>query len=226
MPKVKIRTAARRNTDRRPGSTNEALRRRMSDLLADEFSKVGEQLYDEAVAAINEDVERIFREGVSRLGGQIKKKLGELGYDESVKHFRPWLEGIVSDLRTSGMQEVIRSLDGIASEFSVQYSEGGDDLLEVDAPEGEEPPEAVPATPEAEEVPEVSEEDVEALLAGEGLPGAPEEEEKPAAAAKTVGDFKRRFRREQKSRRVVADPSPKDALLQEAQKSLKLLGLK
>ncbi len=218
MSKVTIRTAARRSTDRRPGSTNEALRRRMSDLLADEFSKVGEKLYDESVAAIEEDVQRIFREGVSKLGAQIKKKLGELGYDESVKHFRPWLEGIVNDVRTSGMQEVIRSLDGIASEFSVQYSDGGDDLLEVSP---EEP--APTAEPADIEIPEVSEEEVEALLAGEEVPSAaPETEEKPEATASTLGALKRKFRGQHKQRKIVAKQT-KEELLSSAQASLERL---
>lgn len=197
--------------DRRPGTTPDALRRRMSDLLAEEFSRVGEDLYDKAMASVTENVQKIFDTGVQELGSVIKQKLGELGYKESIRHVRPWLEGIISDLQTKGMPGLASSLGNITSEFSVKYQEGGEKPAET-APEGGEEEallevEAPTPEPKAEDVEEVSADDLTAILEGkEPAPAAGGEGgEKQESAASTFGDVRRRLRNMRKQRRVEAD---------------------
>ena len=216
------------NRDHKAGTVPDSLKRRMSDLLAGEFSEVGEEVYDKAMAQVSESVKTIFDQGTQELGEKIKKKLGDLGYQESIKHIRPWLESLISDMRTKGMPNLVNALDGITSEFSVKYQEGGknktapaatdteetEDILEVKAP-----------TPEPAKVEEVSEQDLTAILEGkQPAPAAAAEEVKQEAAASTFANVKRRLRTLRKQRLIAAEvPEGRDDILKSAAVHLKVL---
>jgi len=214
------------NRDHKGGTVPDALKRRMSDLLAGEFSEVGSEIYEKAMAQISESTKEVFDQGVQELSEKIKTKLGELGYNESLKHIRPWLESLITDLRTKGMPDLVNALDGITSEFSVKYqddkksapaqdtAEESEDLLEV----------AVP-TPEPEKVEEVAtKEDLAKVLNGEDVAPAAEAPEEKQKAAASFGDVKRRLQTTRKHRRIEAEvPESREAILKSAAAHLKVL---
>jgi len=232
MAKIKIQSkyavykmVTAKKEDRRPGAIPEHLRSRMSDLLASYFSQVGEELYDRVMAEVTDSVQKTFATGVKELGDLVKTKLGELGFKESVRHVQPWLQSIVTDVSNEGVPALTSSLNNIASQFSVDYSAGGDtvseeegeELLEVEAPK--------PTEPAAEEAPaeeDATKEDLTAILEGkEPAPAGGEEQQE--AAASTVGDVKRRLRKMRSERRVEAAGETREELLRKAAVHLKTL---
>jgi hypothetical protein len=215
----KMITAVRgRDADRRPGALPSELRNRIPDVLAREFSTVGEDLYDKAMAEITESVKRNFGDGIQTLRDTVTTETGNQGFEKSKRYIHDWLRGIVKDIQVTGVDGLSSSLGNLASEFSVQYKESpaeapveevtdeGDALLEVEAPE--------PAPAEAEEpekADEVSDADLTAILEGKDAGG-----EKVETAARTVGDFIRSLRSNRKQRRVEAQGKTRAELLREA----------
>jgi hypothetical protein len=170
-------------TKHQPGATSMELRRLMSDPLADLFSEVGVDLYEQAVKSIQADFTKIFTDGVKKLSGTVTKKLGEYGYDESKEHFRQWMNDIVADVVDNGMAEIVGSLDSLVSTLSATYTtdqdggmDMGGDLAGMDIPE-------VPDT----DVEEVTEEAVSEETPEVAAPATPLDTETPAAAATPAG---------------------------------------
>jgi hypothetical protein len=167
---------------RQPGATSTELRRLMSDPLADLFSEVGVELYEQSVKSIQAELSKIFEGGVKELSSTVTKKLGEYGYEESKEHFRRWMNDIVADVVDTGMAEIVGSLDSLVSSLSATYStdqEGGmgdldmgGDLMGMDIPE-------VPST----DVEEITEEPTPEETPAAGTAATPLESETPAATA-------------------------------------------
>jgi hypothetical protein len=224
---------AARQDDRRGGSMPDELKRRMSDLLAEEFSKVGESLYDKSMADITEVIKTNFNAGLSELAKVITKKLGEIGYKESIRHVRPWLESLIADMRVKGMPSLSSALDNISSEFSVKYQEGGgeqvpeesaESLLEVEVPEVK-PEEVEEVAAPAAEGTESTADELTSILEGKGAqPAAAPEEVKQKAAASTLGEVRRRLQTTRRARKVAASSPSHGDLLRSAAKHLKVLG--
>ena len=223
--------------DHQPGSISKELRRRMSDPLADIFSEKGIELYEKGVSAIQDELKKIFDEGISDLSAVIKKKLGEYGYDESVDHFRPWMSDIIRDVKDRGMGEVTGALEDMLSQMSTDYAEdevadGGVDLLGSEAPE----------VPEGDVEEIVQEEEVEEPAAPEPAPGgesgalpppAPDAGgadlgallggETPAAGASATDGRERTYRPTPEMKEVFAASRRRHRLLEEAGRHLKTL---
>lgn len=227
--------------DRQPGSISKELRRRMSDPLADIFSEKGQELYDKGVSAIQNELKKIFDEGIADLSAVIKKKLGEYGYDESVDHFRPWMSDIIRDVKDTGMGEVTGALEDMLSQMSTDYAEddvgeGEAALLGTEAPEvpegdveeivkEEEVEEPAPPAPapggEGGEAPapppapggEAGGADLGALLGGET----------PAAGASAEDGRKRKFQPTPEMKEVFAASRRRHRLLEAADQHLKTL---
>jgi hypothetical protein len=169
---------------RKPGEVTPKLRRRMHDPLADIFSLTGVKLYNKSVDSIKASLTELFQQGINDLGGDIKQKLGEYGYEESVDHFRAWMKDVVQDVFGPGMDEVLGALDGMVSSLSVQYeedeTEGGGDMGDLLGTE-------IPSVP-MEDVEEVSFGDEEDEAAGDEAEADEEEdlfsvEEEPKEAS-------------------------------------------
>lgn len=220
----------RESTERQPGDISFRLRRRMSDPMADFFSERGQKIYEESVSSINDSLDSLFKKGIQGLSGVIKKQLGELGYDESLHHFRPWLEDIIHDIGQKGMAEAIANLDGMVSGLVVDYTEEEDagpsdeDLLGFGVPEISE-----------DEVEEVTDMDIPILEDAdegeeelEGVEGEPPEEsdaegEEEDAAAAASASAPRNFRPKSKAQKKYAKTKRRRALLAAATKSLAAL---
>jgi len=165
---------------RQPGATSTELRRLMSDPLADLFSDVGVELYEKSIKVIQEELSKIFKDGVKELSATVTKKLGEYGFEESKEHFHRWMNDIISDVVDNGMSEIVGALDSMISDLSATYSteeggggeELGGDLMGMEIPE-------VPET----EVEEVKEETTPEETPEAAMTPTPLEEEMPAAAA-------------------------------------------
>jgi hypothetical protein len=225
----KMITARRSNDiDRRPGSLQPDLVNRIPDVLAREFSRVGEDLYDKTMSEITESVKRNFGEGIQTLQSTVTEETGRQGFEKSKRFIHDWLRGIVSDLQIKGVPGLADSLGNLASEFSVQYRESpgeegettdeGEALLEVEAPK----PAATPSKeePEKEKAEEVTDEDLTAILEGKEAGGG---EAKVETAAGTLGEFKRTLRATRKHRRVEAAGRTREDLLKAAAVHLKTL---
>ena len=221
---------ARRSSDdnRRPGALPSELRNRIPDVLAREFSTVGEDLYDKAMAEITESVKRNFGEGIQALRDTVTSETGKQGFEKSKRYIHDWLRGIVKDIQVTGVDGLSSSLGNLASEFSVQYKESPMEAVEEVTDEGEallevEAPKPAPAKVEEPEEPakaeEVSDEDLTAILEGKDAGGG----EKVETAAQTFGVFKRRLRADRRQRRVEAQGQTRVELLRAAGVDLKEL---
>ena len=217
----KMITARRsKDEDRRPGALSSELRGRIPDVLAREFSTVGEELYDKSMAEITESVKRNFGDGVQSLRDSVTTETGKQGFEKSKRYIHDWLRDIVKDIQITGVDGLSSSLGNLASEFSVQYKEApeeapvedvvdeGDDLLEVEAPTPAEPAEA----PEPEQAEEVTDEDLTAILEGKDFGGGAKVE----TAAGTMGDVKRRLRTTRSQRHIMAQGQTREELLRAA----------
>jgi len=205
-----MKTAA---VDRTPGSTPDHVRRRMSQLYADFFSDVGEAVYAKAMAEMKTTLETVLNEGIKDLRSKIKDELGRQGFEAAIKHVRPWLDALVTDIRSEGFSsdDWAKQLDSMASQFSVEADEvpqpeGGDEELEGVKPPEQEAPAAEETVEEVkeEETEPVSESELQKIL-DQGAGAPPKEEpaaEVPKAAARTLGDLKREFAQRRRQHKV------------------------
>lgn len=207
---IQTKTAA---VDRAPGSTPDHLRRRMSQLYADFFSEVGEGVYSKAMSEVKTALEAALTEGIKNLKSKIKEELGRQGYEAAIKHIRPWLDALITDIRAEGFSsdEWAQQLNSLASQFSVETDElpegaEGDELLGVEPPAEEEPaaPDGTVKEVEKEETEPVTQSELEKILdqGAKGAEEAPVAEEVPKAAARTLGELKREFAEKRQQRKV------------------------
>lgn len=218
----KMITARRsKDADRRPGALPSELRNRIPDVLAREFSAVGEELYDKAMAEITDSVKRNFGDGIQTLRDTVTTETGKQGFEKSKRYIHDWLRGIVKDIQITGVDGLSSSLGNLASEFSVQYKEDSaeapaeeavdesDSLLEVEAPT----PEPAAEEPEqAEQEEDVTDADLTAILEGKNPGGGTNVE----TAAGTMSEVKRRLRATRSRRRIQAQGQTRGELLRAA----------
>lgn len=203
MPKITIQAARRKKKDldaRDPGAIPPRLRGEFfTDSYAQIFEDAGKELYQDIISElvggstmgpegsaieVKGKLPELFEAAVTRLTETLKHKKGVDGLKDNAQFFAPWIKAVVDDVRTTGMKEIMKSLESLARDHSVKVVDEG--LLEqpipdvAPAPDALEADEPVPedmALPEAiEEVPEIpdlSAEDVEGMLKGDEVPEAP-----------------------------------------------------
>jgi len=165
---------------RKPGQVHPRLRDEFFTAdYAKLFEEEGERLYKEILDSVKGKLSELFEGSVARLTETLKHKKGVDGLKDNAQFFAPWIKGLVDDVRTLGMEEIVDSLETLARDHSVKVVD--ESLLEAPVPdllpesEGVEEDEplpdemAIPEAVETPEIPELSAGDVESLLKGEDV---------------------------------------------------------
>ena len=216
MARVNITMAAYREAKRKrmdksednsdPGTLPSRLRGEFfTDAYANLFEEAGKKLYqniiEDLVGTKGPDgnvlsrgkLPELFDAAVQELSQQIQTKKGTDGLKDNAQMFAPWIKAVVNDVRTLGMQDIMKSLESLAHDHSVKVVD--DSLLGQPMPEILPEPEgledddplvdemAIPEAAETPEIPELSAEDVEGMLKGDDVPGMTPAAPPPAQVA-------------------------------------------